>query len=73
MNTKLPAKLPMVGQRTYVGMAHWYLEAALRELGPSARRKLYTDLRKLWIAWSRRIDPRQRKSIRSAPSGDTRR
>ena len=47
MNTKLPAKLPMVGQRTYVGMAHWYLEAALRELGPSARRKLYVDLRKL--------------------------
>ena len=47
MNTKLPAKPPMIGQRTYVGMAQWYLEAALRELGPNARHQLYIDLRKL--------------------------
>ena len=47
MNAKLRAKPPKVGQRTYVGIAQWYLEAALRELGPNARHKLYTDLRKL--------------------------
>jgi hypothetical protein len=47
MNAKLPAKPPKVGQRTYVGMAQWYLEAALRELGPNARHQLYIDLRKL--------------------------
>ena len=47
MNTKLPAKPPKVGQRTYVGMAQWYLEVAFREVGPSARHQLYIDLRKL--------------------------
>jgi hypothetical protein len=47
MKAKLPAKLPKVGQRTYLGMAQWYFEAALYELGPKARRQLYVDLRKL--------------------------
>ncbi len=47
MKAKLPAKPPKMGQRTYLGMAQWYFEAALSELGPNARRKLYVDLRKL--------------------------
>jgi hypothetical protein len=38
MKAKLPAKPPEVGQRTYLGMAQWYFEAALCELGPKARR-----------------------------------
>ena len=47
MKAKIPARPPKVGQRTYLGMAQWYMEAALGELGPSARRKLCVDLRKL--------------------------
>ena len=47
MKAKIPTKPPKMGQRTYLGMAQWYLEAALGELGRSARRKLYVDMRKL--------------------------
>ena len=48
MKATVPVKPPKVGQRTYIGMAQWYFEAALSELGPKARCQLYLDLRK-WL------------------------
>ena len=48
MKVKLLDKPPKVGQRTYLGMAQWWFEAALCELGPKACRQLYMDLRK-WL------------------------
>ena len=44
INRRQPT-LPRPGQRTYLGCAYLYIEAALTELTPSVRREVAKDLR----------------------------